>query len=181
MAGDGERRRQRLVAALASARGPVPGKRLAQALGVSRQVIVQDVALLRSSGTNVASTNRGYVLVEAQGHSRTFKVRHTADQIEDELNLFVDLGGTVEDVVVNHRTYGRLKARLGIASRRDVRRYLDDIRSSKSTPLSTITSGYHFHHVSAPSEDVLDDIEDALRERGFLVERLPYELGQDLD
>ena len=180
MAGDGERRRQRLVAALAHAKEPVPGKRLAEALGVSRQVIVQDVALLRSSGANVASTNRGYVLVEAQGHSRTFKVRHTADQIEEELNLFVDLGGTVEDVVVNHRTYGRLKARLGIASRRDVRRYLDDIRSSKSTPLSTITSGYHFHHVTADTTEQLDEIERVLDEMGLLVEILPYEREEGL-
>ena len=180
MAGDGERRRQRLVAALAHAKEPVPGKRLAEALGVSRQLIVQDVALLRSSGANVASTNRGYVLVEAQGHSRTFKVRHTADQIEEELNLFVDLGGTVEDVVVNHRTYGRLKARLGIASRRDVRRYLDDIRSSKSTPLSTITSGYHFHHVTADTTEQLDEIERVLDEMGLLVEILPYEREEGL-
>jgi hypothetical protein len=41
--------------------------------------------------------------------------------------------------------------------------------------LSVTTSGYHFHHVSADSEDVLDDVQRFLDEEGFTAELLPWE------
>ena len=81
----------------------------------------------------------------------------------------------MEDVVINHRTYGRISARLDIASRRDVRRYLEELAASKSAPLMNVTSGYHFHHVSADSEDILDEVALELGSLGFLVDRMPYE------
>ena len=171
----GEDRRAKIVALLGDAEEPISGGQLARELGVSRQVIVQDVALLRRSGVELESTHRGYVLLRHNMPRRIFKVHHTEDQIEDELNLIVDLGGTVEDVVVNHRTYGVISVPLNVSSRRDVARYLADIASSRSTPLSRVTSGYHFHHVSAPSEEALDEIGAALSKRGYLVDRLPYE------
>ena len=171
----GEDRRAKIVALLGDAGEPISGGRLARELGVSRQVIVQDVALLRRSGVELESTHRGYVLRRHSLPRRIFKVHHTEEQIEDELNLIVDLGGTVEDVVVNHRTYGVISVPLNVSSRRDVERYLADIASSRSTPLSRVTSGYHFHHVSAPTEEALDEIGAALAARGYLVDRLPYE------
>lgn len=172
----GEERRARIVELLDEATGPLSGGELARQCGVSRQVVVQDMALLRREGIEIASTNRGYVLNEPLLRPRRmFKVRHTEEQIEEELNAIVDLGGIVEDVVVNHRTYGRLSARLDVASRRDVRRYLEELAQSKSTPLMNVTSGYHFHHVSADSEEILDEVALELGSRGFLVERMPYE------
>ena len=150
----------------------------------SSDLIVQDVALLRSSGHDIVSTNRGYVLRGGAGGAgratRLFKVRHRPDQVEEEMDLIVDLGGTVDDVLVNHRTYGKISAPMGVASRRDVRRFMDDLASSKSTLLSTTTSGYHYHHVSAADEATLDEIEAALREQGFLADRLPYEVAEGL-
>ena len=172
----GEARRARILELLEEASKPLSGSYLARTCGVSRQVIVQDMALLREGGARIGSTNRGYVLEEsATKPCRLFKVHHSDEQIEEELDAIVDLGGTVEDVIVNHRTYGYLSARLDVSSRRDVKRYLDDLRTSKSTPLMHVTSGYHFHHVSAESDEVLDEIQAALEERGFLAERLPYE------
>ena len=38
-----------------------------------------------------------------------------------------------------------------------------------------ITSGYHFHHISADQEEILDEIEEKLKEMGFLAELLPYD------
>lgn len=177
---NGEARRAHILELLEGATGPLSGTALARACEVSRQVIVQDMALLREGGTRVGSTNRGYVLEAASARPRRlFKVRHTDEQIMDELYAIVDLGGIVEDVVVNHRTYGRLSARLDIASRRDVKRYLDDLAASQSEPLMHVTSGYHFHHVSADSEDILDEIALELGSLGFLVERMDYE--QDME
>ena len=179
----GEERRRALTAELAAAAAPVAGAELARRLGVSRQVIVQDVALLRSRGTQVLSTNRGYVLAPAPAAAparprRVFKTCHTAEQTRDELTCIVDLGARVEDVQVNHRAYGRLRAPLGIASRRDVDAFIHDIETGKSSPLMTVTSGYHFHTVSADAEEILDEVAAALAARGYLAKLMPYEQAE---
>ena len=103
------------------------------------------------------------------------KVCHTDDQAEEELSTIVDLGGVVLDVMVNHRTYGKVTAPLNIKSRRDVRKFVEDLKESKSSLLSNTTSGYHFHTIEAESEDILDEIEEALKEKHFLVDFLDYE------
>ncbi len=173
----GDKRREAILGLLTSADAPTSGTALAQAAGVSRQVVVQDIALLRGQGWPINSTNRGYVLERAATRpSRLFKCYHTVEQTPDELNLIVDLGGHVQDVLVNHRVYGRLSCELGVASRRDVRAYMEQIESGKSSPLMLITSGYHFHHVTAESEEVLDEIASALADAGFLAEKSAFEL-----
>jgi len=96
-------------------------------------------------------------------------VRHTSGQTEDELNLIVDLGGTVADVFVWHRVYGKVEARLNISSRFHVKQFLEGIRSGKSKELMNITDGYHYHTVRAESENVLEQIEEALTDKGYLV------------
>ena len=106
---------------------------------------------------------------------RRFKVHHGEAQTIDELETIVDLGGTVEDVMVNHRVYGKVTASLGLKSRRDIARFDEDMRTGRSSLLMTVTSGYHFHLVSAESEDALDDIEKALADKGYLAEYLPHE------
>ena len=98
------------------------------------------------------------------------KVRHTDEQLETELCTIVDLGGQVKNVMVNHKVYGHIEAELGITSRRKVKEFLADIESGKSTPLKNITSDYHYHTVTADSEETLGMIEEELRKLGFLVE-----------
>ena len=106
---------------------------------------------------------------------RLFKVFHTNEQTGEELKSIVDLGGCVLDVAVNHRVYGKMSAPLNIKNRRDVQVFLEQLKSGKSIPLMNITSGYHFHRVSAEEEEILDEIEEMLRERHFLTEFMPYE------
>lgn len=175
----GTERREAILKALRESDKPLSGSALAKEAGVSRQVVVQDIALLRSAGYDVMSTNRGYILGDVRDTderpSRLIKVRHTPQQTEAELNAIVDLGGKVKTVMVNHRTYGRVEAELGIGSRRDVQRFLADLRSGISSPLMTITDGYHFHEVTAPSIEILDEIETALGKLGFLAELTDYE------
>ena len=166
----GEDRRNEIVERIRNSETPVSGRALAAAFDVSRQVIVQDIALLRAAGHNILSTNRGYIINEPKAVRRVFKVRHTDDQLEEELNAIVDLGGRVRDVMVNHRVYGRLTADLDISSRRKAAEFLADIRNGKSSPLKNITSDYHYHTIEADSEQTLDMIASMLKEKGFLVE-----------
>lgn len=166
----GSERRDKIIATMQENRMPVPGKELASFYNVSRQVIVQDIALMRAAGYDIISTNRGYILNSPKSVKRIFKVQHTDEQMEDELYSIVDLGGCVETVIVNHKVYGRMKAKLHITSRRLAWEFLEDIRSGKSSPLKNITSNYHYHEVHADSEETLDMIENMLREKGYLVE-----------
>lgn len=166
----GSERRTEIIRQIEASRIPVSGTKLAAAYDVSRQVIVQDIALIRASGYDIVSTNRGYLLNSPQVVSRVFKVRHTDEQLEEELYAIIDLGGCVENVMVNHRVYGHMEAKLKISSRRKVMEFIEDIHSGKSSPLKNITSNYHYHKVSADSEKILDLIEEELRKRDFLVE-----------
>lgn len=166
----GTERRTAIVELIKSSNTPVSGTALAKQCEVSRQVIVQDIALIRAAGYDIMSTNRGYILNAPHEVSRVFKVHHTDEQLEEELYSIVDLGGCVANVMVNHRVYGHMEADLGINSRRKAMTFIDDIKSGKSSPLKNITSNYHYHKVEADSEETLDMIEEMLKEKRFLVQ-----------
>ena len=165
---------------LSESSGAVAGVTLARELAVSRQVIVQDIALLRANGTDILSTNRGYLLREEQAPTRVYKVLHSDDEVEEEeveeeLNCIVDLGGTVVDVFVYHKVYGVVRADMNIRSRMEVRRYLKTLEGGKSSLLKNVTSGYHYHTVRAESAEALDLIQEELQKRGFLAKLQDYE------
>ena len=165
----GSDRRAEIVRLIQKSSAPVPAKELAAQFGVSRQVVVQDIALIRAAGYDIISTNRGYLLNAPRSVSRIFKVFHTDEQLEEELCCIVDLGGCVENVMVNHRVYGHMEAPLNVDSRRKAAKFMEDIRSGKSSPLKNITSNYHYHRVTAYSEETLDMIEKVLNDKKFLI------------
>lgn len=178
MALDGAARRRQIVSCLKGSAAPLSGKALADELHVSRQAIVGDIALLRHEGYDIVGLHAGYVLndeEERQGLRRLVKCHHTDAQLEDEMDAVVDAGATMEDVIVNHRTYGVICAPLGARSRRDVQDFLEGIKSGVSSPLMLLTAGYHFHHISAPSPEILDEVEAELKARGYLVLIEPWE------
>ena len=176
----GAQRRKRILSMMRQSSTPLSGGALGRDTGVSRQVVVQDIALLRTEGYPIIATARGYILNDTKKAVRLFKVCHTSEQISDELETSVDLGGSVEDVMVNHKAYGKMSAPLRIRNRRDVAVLLDNLKTGKSTPLMNVTSGYHFHHVSADSQEILDEIEESLKQKHLLVEFLPYELEEEI-
>lgn len=172
---NGQERRKEIVKILKNSMTPLSGTELAKQLGVSRQVIVQDMALIRVSGTEILSTNKGYVIQEVHSYSRVYKVIHNEEQVEEELNLYVDMGGKVEDVFVYHKIHGVIRVDLKIRSRADVRRYMQEISGGKSTQLMKLTSNYHYHTVTAENEEILDTIQEELEKKGFLAKLQDYE------
>lgn len=175
---NGAERRKKIIALMRESLAPLSGGALGNMTGVSRQVVVQDIALLRTEGYEIIATARGYILDEPKQATRLFKTCHTDEQTEEELTTIVDLGGCVIDVMVNHRVYGKMAAPLNIRNRRDVQLFMNQLKTGKSTPLMHVTSGFHFHRVSAESEEILDEIEMALREKSLLAEILPYEVNE---
>lgn len=169
---EGDIRREKLLDILKTSSGPVSGSSLSKKLGVSRQVIVQDIALLRAGNSEIFATPKGYILY-TQGpvkkYRRSFMVNHTKEQIVDELSLIVDNGGKVLNVIVAHDVYGQIQADLILESRADVMAFYERIGSSKAGPLLQLSNGLHIHTVEASSERILDNIERDLRIRGYLV------------
>ena len=165
----GKERRDSIIKMI-SGKSPVSGGSLSKSLDVSRQIIVSDIALLRAEGYDIISTNRGYFLNSPSGATIVVKVNHTDEQTEDELNTIVDLGGTVIDVFVHHKVYGKISADLDIRSRRNVKEFIENIKIGKSTPLKNITSNYHYHTISAENEEILNIIVEELKNKGYLVE-----------
>ncbi len=165
-----EKRREEILSFIGNAESPVPAGVLAEKFNVSRQVIVQDVAILRANGYGITATNRGYVLNAKARASRVFKCRHTFEEIVDEGVLIIEAGGRIEDITVNHRLYGKITARLDLYNRTHVEELYRSLKSGASKPLMSVTDGYHYHTVTAESEETLNRIEKKLRAAGFLIE-----------
>lgn len=160
---------------LANAGQPVSGTALAKTFAVSRQVIVQDIALLRAQKREIVSTCRGYMMGSGISCQRIFKVKHSDDEMEEELNLYVDFGGMVVDEFVYHKIYNVIRVEMGLKSRRDVKEYIEKLKSGISKSLKDVTSGFHYHTVTAESDEILDQIQEELQNRGFLAELRDYE------
>lgn len=162
-------RRKAIVNRLLSANEPISGSALAQEFNISRQIIVQDITVLKGTGYEILSTSQGYIMQKSPLSERIFKVRHTTEQTEDELSCIVNLGGTVVDVFVWHKVYGKIDATLNIFSPMHIKQFLEGVRTGQSTELMHITGGYHYHTIRADNEAVLDRIESALTERNYIV------------
>ena len=167
---EGRERRDKIMEILKKSGEPVSGTALSARLNVSRQVIVQDIALLRAVDKNIISTNKGYMFFEPDEFksNRIFMVRHNDEQMRDELNTIVDNGGKILDVIVEHEVYGTITADLQIATRYDVSEFMDKI-SGSSRPLKYLTDGVQYHTVEEDNEQTLDRIDEQLKYKGYLI------------
>lgn len=170
---DGDQRRAEIIRMLESSQNPISGTELARRLKVSRQVIVQDIALLRAINKNILSTNKGYLLFEpgreAGESKKTVCVRHTTEQVLDEFYTIVDLGGKILDVVVEHELYGQIAVDLIIASRQDADEFYRKMQNNRVKPLKELTEDIHYHTIVAKDNVSIERIENALKEKGYLL------------
>ena len=164
-----EIRRKEIASLLLSADSAVSGGELSKKLGVSRQIIVNDIALLKAAGYEILSTHKGYVIQSSPSVERVLKVKHSSTHTEDELKSIVELGGTIVDVYVWHKVYGKIEAPMNIFSNYQIEKFIEGIRSGKSVELMNITGGYHYHTIRADSIEILDKIEEVLKNKNYIV------------
>lgn len=165
-------RREKIVDAIQKSEKPISASKLAQLFGVSRQIIVGDVALLRASGINIIATPRGYVLDNINKNSTyTLAVKHGKEELMDELYTIVDLGGYIIDVIVEHPIYGQLTGKLHIASRYDVDEFMKRVNTKQASPLSQLTDGLHLHTIQCQDDGVYQRIAKVLDEKGYLFKK----------
>ncbi len=164
-----EERRKSIASLLLKEQKPISGSVLSEMFCVSRQIIVSDIAALKSSGYVIISQHNGYVINKPDLHKRVLKMRHTSEQTEDELLTIVNLGACALDVFVWHTVYGKISVPLDIATETDIRGFINNIKSGKSSELMHITAGYHYHTICASNETTLDNVEITLKKKGYLV------------
>jgi len=170
----GEDRRKRILELLNTQGTPVSGTALAKHFHVSRQVIVQDIALMRAESNRIISTNKGYVY-RPEEHAcaqpkRVFFVKHDTEQVLDEFMTVIELGGRILDVAVEHELYGQIRVDLLIETAQDAQDFVTRLASCRDNPLKVLTDDCHCHTVAAPSEKLLDLIERELLDKGFLLQ-----------
>lgn len=166
-----EQRRRGILAWMRSHDDPIRGGELAKRFRVSRQCLVQDVAILRASGEQIEATPRGYYLPAGarRGHRAILACRHAPERTEEELYILVDHGVKVLDVIVEHPVYGELRGSLMLESRADVQDFLAQVSSSRATLLSSLTGGVHLHTIEASRPELISRAKAKLRVRGFLL------------
>ena len=168
----GDTRREKILELLKQKGSPMSGTAIAKLFGVSRQVIVQDIALMRAENFRILSTNKGYIYkTEEQQDTqpkRVFYVKHGTEQVLEEFIIVLELGGKILDVAVDHELYGHIQVDLLIETIQDAKEFVSRLIVCKDNPLKVLTDDCHYHTVAAPSEKLLDLIERELEEKGFL-------------
>src|ERR1700683_3195666 len=166
-----ELRRRRIVAWMRTHGGPIRGGELAKHFRVSRQLLVQDVAILRAGGEDIVATPRGYLLPKSagRGHRAILACRHAPERTEEELQILVDHGVKILDVIVEHPLYGELRGSLEIESRADLEDFLAHVSASHALLLSSLTGGVHLHTIEASRPEMISRAKARLRARGFLL------------
>ena len=146
---------------------------VAEKLGVSRQIVVGDVALLRAGGAEIEATPRGYQFHPTPGGYTGILacVHRTADEMRAELYTVVDQGGVVVDVAVENPLYGELRGNLNLASRYDVDTFITQAANTPECLLSRMTGGVHLHTLHCPDEASFRRVKAALAEKGLLYQK----------
>ncbi len=168
-----DKRRDEILEILNTKEGPITGSELAKRFEVSRQVIVQDIAVLRAQGINIMASSNGYYIPTPNYNSNniaTIVCKHEGYQsIKDELTVIVDMGGKILDVIVMHPVYGEIRCPLMIDSRYELEKFITKVKEERAEPLASLTGGEHIHTIEVPNSKVLDIIKEKLDEKGILV------------
>lgn len=164
-------RREKLLHILKISNKPVKGGDLAKELNVTRQIVVKDIALLRASGIDILATSSGYIIYTIKNQEFKIKCKNhmNNDHLLLELQTMIDLGGKVKDVIVDHPTYGTIKAELNLASNRDLKTFMEKSKKNGFKQLSSLTQDYHVHTIEVPDEKTLEEIKKELKELNILV------------
>ena len=166
-----DNKRQELLELLSTSNNPIKGQVLAEYFNVSRQAVVQYIAIIRASGVNVIATHTGYMipkLPENAEYIKTIYSTHSDQHIQEELEIIIDMGGKVIDVIVEHPVYGEIICPLNIKSRYEIEKFLLELEKYNAKPLSILTEGNHRHTIEVPSEGVYQLIIMKLKTKGYI-------------
>lgn len=161
-------RRDEIVRLLIDGNKPIKGTDLATKYGVTRQIIVKDIAILRATGKEIIATPDGYIYNKQAGKVKSIiAVNHDSSKTIEELEIVVKYGGVIEDVIIEHPLYGEIRGILMIKNLNDLNKFESTFNSNEAKPLSNLTNGIHIHTISADNEVDMNSIKLELKEKGF--------------
>ena len=164
------KRREDIIRLLMTSNLPIKGTDLAKKFGVTRQIIVKDIAILRASGNSIIATPDGYIYNAINNKIKSIiAVNHTINETISELETVVKYGGTIEDVIIEHSLYGEIRGNLMIKNLYDLNKFQDEFNNKNVKPLSNLTNGIHLHTISADREEDIESIKLELKQKGFLL------------
>lgn len=154
---------------------PITGGELSEKTNVSRQVIVQDISVLKAANEPIIATSQGYLYLQQNNQpqqiERVVACKHTPEETRKELELIVDQGVTVKDVFIEHPLYGDLSASIMVSNRSEVDLFIKKVYETNAPYLSQLTiDGIHLHTLAADSEEKLNAAYNALREADMVIE-----------
>lgn len=167
-----QQRRESVLKSIESTRTPLSASSLAAQLGVSRQVIVGDVAILRAGGHDIMATARGYVMPELRDANQflgKLACCHEPLKTRDELYAIVDAGAYVVDAIVEHELYGEITGQLNLKNRGDVDHFIKKFENSEVKLLSELTNGIHLHTIACRDKAHFEDVYKILLAMGYLL------------
>jgi uncharacterized protein len=163
-------RRDEIYKLILNSNKAIKGIELAEIFSVTRQIIVKDIAILRASGKNIIATPEGYIYNKEINKVKTIiAVNHSEYDTARELEVVVQYGGIIEDVIIEHPMYGEIRASLMIKNLNDLNKFIRKFNSNGTKPLSNLTNGIHLHTISADSEEDISLIKEELKNKGFLL------------
>ena len=145
-----DERRKIIEIMLENNNAPLKGQSIANKLGITRQVIVKDIAILRAEGKNIIATPDGYYMpfISNNNLKKIIAVHHNQNEIEEELSTIIKFGGIVDDVIIEHPIYGEIKGNLMIKNLYDVKSFIKK-SNNNFQPLMILTDGIHLHTIEA--------------------------------
>ena len=99
----------------------------------------------------------------------TIACQHNDDNLQTELEIIIDNGGKVRDVIVEHPLYGEIRVNLFINSRRDIQLFLAKKEKTNASALMSITKGLHYHTIEIPNMETLELIKTELNKAHILI------------
>ena len=163
-------RREKIIKLIIEKNAAIKGTELADLFGVTRQIIVKDVAILRAAGKNIIATPDGYIYnTDINKVKAIIAVNHGSSETIEELKIVVKYGGIIEDVIIDHPIYGEIKGNLMIKNLNDLNKFESEFKRKNIKPLSNLTNGVHLHTIAADNEDDIEAIKMELSKKGFLL------------
>lgn len=163
-------RRQEIIKLLYNSTKPIKGNEIAKNYGVTRQVIVRDIAILRAQNNEIIATPDGYIVNRSNNLIKAIiAVTHNEEDMFKEMNIIIKYGGIIEDVIVEHPLYGEIKGILMIKNYNELDKFLKRYKEYDARLLSVLTNGIHLHTISVDSEENLELILAELKEANLIV------------
>lgn len=163
-----DKRRDAILEKIQKSNKPIKASELAKECSVTRQVVVNDISILRAKGNKIIATSKGYIIDNENEKVYLISCNHNEHDILEELYTIVDCGCGILNVTVEHDVYGEICGNIHVFSRFEVDEFVEKLEKSNSFSLSVLTNNQHMHALSCPTNKHYEEVVKRLTKLGFI-------------